>query len=212
MAVVSVAARIAERALLAGVAVSSPLASRLASYVGLLAKWTKTINLTALEVDPPSDRAIDRLIVEALVAERLVDSSARLAMDIGTGGGSPAIPLKLARPSLRMVLVESKSRKCAFLREVVRELGLDDVEVANARLESVATRSDLRASADLVTLRAVRLDEEVWSHVAALAKSGGQVLYLGTGPLAGRVPGPFVLESTTTIPSSGTAISVIRRA
>lgn len=207
-----VAVRIAERALLAGIPVSAPLAGRLAVYIGLLAKWNKTINLTALEVDPPSDRAIDRLVVEALAAERLVDPSSRLAVDVGTGGGSPAVPMKLTRPSLRMVLVESKARKCAFLREAVRELELEDVEVVNARLEFLAGRADLRAAVDLVTLRAVRLDEDLWSQIAAIVKPGGQVLFLGTGSLAAPVPAPFGLELTSPVPASGAAISVIRRA
>ncbi len=212
MRAVDVAGRIAERALLAGVVVRSPLAGRLAAYIGLLAKWNRTINLTALDVDPPSDRAIDRLIVEALVAERLVDKSAALAVDIGTGGGSPALPLKLARPSLTMVMVESRSRKCAFLREAVRELGLRGVDVANTRFELLSGRSDLRASVDLVTLRAVRLDEELWSQMKAVLKPHGQALYLGSGPLAAPIPSPFLLDSVSPIPSSQAAISVIRRA
>ena len=100
-------------------------------YFGLLAKWNTKINLTAFSLDPASDEAIDRLIVEPVLAAKHVKHTDKLAIDLGSGGGSPGFPLKIVAPWIRMVMVEAKARKCAFLREVARQLPLADVEVAN---------------------------------------------------------------------------------
>lgn len=172
-------ARVTSRAAHAHVSIDDELARQCASYLDLLARWNHTINLTGLDVDPPNDEAIDRLIVEAIVAARFFDATDRRVIDVGSGGGSPALPLKLALPRLQMVLVESKSRKAAFLREAVRHLGLDGVEVENRRLEDVAV-SPSRADADVVTIRAVRADEDLVARVAAMLGSGGRVFWFAT--------------------------------
>src|ERR1044071_5772106 len=105
---ISRAAHIAARAAHAGVPVSPELAGSLAAYVEQLARWNRKINLTALALEPATDEAIDRLIVEPLIAARRVRTHDRLAIDIGSGGGSPGIPMQLAVPALRVVLVEVK--------------------------------------------------------------------------------------------------------
>jgi 16S rRNA (guanine527-N7)-methyltransferase len=157
----------------------------LEAYLGLLGRWNHKINLTALPVDPPTDEAVDRLIIEPLVAARHVGRADRLAIDIGSGGGSPAIPLKLAVPALRMVLVEVKVRKSAFLREVIRELKLTGVEVENHRYEELLPRVDLHEAADLVTVRAVRADVRLWRGIQAFLRPGGRVFWFGSPTAAG---------------------------
>jgi 16S rRNA (guanine527-N7)-methyltransferase len=173
------AARIAERASRAGISVEQPITEQLDAYLRLLVRWNTRINLTALKVDPPTDEALDRLLVEPLVAARQVLAEDRLAIDVGSGGGSPAIPMKIAAPALRMVLVESRVRKCAFLREAVRELRLTAVEVENERLETLVARSDFRGAADLVSLRAVALSDELWGSIWPLVRHGGRVFWFG---------------------------------
>jgi hypothetical protein len=78
-----------------------------------------------------------------------------------SGGGSPAIPLKLVEPALDLTLVESKARKAALLREVVRELGLIRTSVETSRFEELASRTRAEASAGLLTIRAVRLEPKL---------------------------------------------------
>ena len=124
--------RIVRRGSKVNVFVADPLAESLASYYELLTRWNKKINLTSIE---NLDEAIDRLLLEPLVASRHVSPSAGSLMDVGSGGGSPAIPLKLALPRLRLTMVESKARKSAFLREAVRHLGLGNATVETARYE-----------------------------------------------------------------------------
>ena len=174
-----VAAAIVRRASLAGVGVSPPIAASLAAYLALLARWNRTINLTALDVSPPSDEAIDRLIVEPLAASALLRETDRSVVDIGSGGGSPAIPLKIARPDLRFVLVEMKVRKSAFLREAIRQLSLRDMEVETTRVEDFASRDAARGRFDAATLRAVRADRKLSAAIYELLSPNGRLLWFG---------------------------------
>ena len=181
MAAPDVAAHVRRRAESAGVPVSLELAESLSAYLALLARWNRKINLTGLVVDPPTDAAIDRLIVEALIAARRIRPTDRVAIDIGSGGGSPAIPMRLAAPTVAFTLVEVKARKAAFLREAVRHLGLADVTVENRAVQELASRSHLLSSVDLITIRAVRLTRELLSLMGTPLRPGGRVFYFA-GP------------------------------
>ena len=155
-------------------------AAGLARYLDVLRKWNQKSNLTAFELSPPSDAAIDRLIVEPVVASRRLLPADRLLIDIGSGGGSPAIPLRLMAPQLRVVLVEARTRKSAFLREVVRQLGLAGTDVENRRFEELAGRSELHGKADVVTMRAVRIGSDFWVNTRNMLRLSGRLLLLGT--------------------------------
>jgi 16S rRNA (guanine527-N7)-methyltransferase len=165
---------------LAGARVSPEQAAGLARYLDVLRKWNQKSNLTAFELSPPSDAAIDRLIVEPIVASRRLLPADRLLIDIGSGGGSPAIPLRLMAPQLRVVLVEARTRKSAFLREVVRQLGLEGTDVENRRFEELAGRSELQGKADVVTMRAVRIGSVFWVNTRNMLRLSGRLLLLGT--------------------------------
>lgn len=149
----------------------------LETYYHLLAQWNAKINLTALPLDPPTDETFDRLLVEPLAASKQIPTlTSGVWFDLGSGGGSPAIPLKIARPALRLIMVESKERKSAFLREAVRELALSDASVETKRFEVVAANPKHAGTADFVTVRAVRTDEELFEAAGLLLKSGGRLL------------------------------------
>jgi 16S rRNA (guanine527-N7)-methyltransferase len=146
-------------------------------YFQLLAKWNRTINLTSLPLYPPTDEAIDRLLVEPIAASRHAGSPDSI-IDLGTGGGSPAIPFWLSidvgRP--RLTMVESRSRKCAFLREAVRHHAI--AQVIEQRFEDLLSANpELRNSADIVTVRAVRLDEPTRRLIGDLLKPQGRVFH-----------------------------------
>lgn len=181
------AGRIADRASHAGLSIDPAVLKRLDTYLQLLTRWNRRINLTALKLDPPADEAIDRLLIEPLVGARHIRPEDRLVIDVGSGGGSPAIPMKIAAPAPRMVLVESRVRKCAFLREAARELELPAVEVENVRLESLASRAEYRAAADLVSLRAVAPTNELWGSIRPLVRPGGRIFWFG-GQAQGTLP------------------------
>ncbi len=191
--------RIEKRARRAGIEVSSTLAAQLATYVELLRHWNERMNLTALD---DKDAGLDRLIIEPLVAVSHVPLEGR-AIDIGSGGGSPAIPLKLAIPALSLLMVESKTRKAAFLREACRQLEIENVVVETGRYEALLSRPELHEVHDLLTLRAVRVEARVLRGLQAFVRPGGVVaLFRGGGgsdvpadlepPLAWRATYPLV--------------------
>lgn len=174
--------RLRRRARKAGVDVPPELAERLERYYDLLAKWNAKINLTAFRLDASGeDEAIDRLLIEPIAAARHVPAAAHSMIDIGSGGGSPAIPLVLAEPRLRPRLVESKTRKAVFLREALRTLDLAWAEVETSRFEELLTRPELHEAFDLVTIRAVRVEARTLLSLQAFLKAGG-CLWLFRGP------------------------------
>jgi 16S rRNA (guanine527-N7)-methyltransferase len=148
----------------------------LENYYRLLAKWNAKINLTAFRLTPEGDdAALDRLIVEPLVAARYIPESSRTLLDAGSGGGSPALPMRLATPQLHLRMVEVKTRKAVFLRESVRTLGLANSEVETARFEELLSRPELHESLDLVSIRAVRVERRTLLTLQAFLRPGGKL-------------------------------------
>jgi 16S rRNA (guanine527-N7)-methyltransferase len=190
--------RLTRRASRAGLSLQDDLVARLDTFYTLLSRWNQKINLTSL-TDP--DEAIDRLILEPLIAARYVPASAQKLMDIGSGGGSPAIPLKLALPRLDLTMVEVKARKSAFLREAIRQLGLPDTRVETARVEELLPRPELHETFHVLSLRAVRVETRVLHTVQAFLASGGSML-LFRGPSGPSAPAVIVppLEWQATYP------------
>lgn len=175
--------RLKRRAKVASVALDEPLVEKLETYYQLLTKWNAKINLTAFRLVPDGEEtAIDRLLIEPLVAARYVPENARTLLDAGSGGGSPAIPLKLASTSLHLRMVESKTRKAVFLREAVRELGLTDAVVETTRFEELLGRPELHESFDLISIRAVRVETRTLNTLQAFLRAGGKLmLFRGSG-------------------------------
>lgn len=144
-----------------------PLAGQLLDYLALLDRWNKTYNLTAIR-DP-----------REMLSKHLLDSlsmwphvrAGKLA-DLGTGPGLPGIPLALAVPGLQVTLVESISKKTRFLREVVRQLGLDNVRVLDSRAEAVAEPG----AYDQITARAMDTLAGILAVGGHLLAPGGRLL------------------------------------
>ena len=171
--------RLQKRAVRAGVFLSADVAEKLAAYYELLARWNLKINLTAIS---DIDEAIDRLLLEPVIAVRHLPSSGML-LDVGSGGGSPAIPLHLAAPQLGLTMVEVKARKSAFLREAVRALEIG-AQVETARYEELLARPELHEAFSAVSVRAVRIEARMLKTLQAfLAPTGKLILFRGpAGP------------------------------
>lgn len=181
MAPVAFRTRLTRRALRVGLFLPDDLAGQLTAYYELLDRWNRKINLTSLE---DTDQAIDRLLLEPVIAARHLPHGAGPLeiMDVGSGGGSPALPLALAGgPRVSLTMVEAKTRKSAFLREAVRHLGLSSARVENARFEELLAQPDLHERFDVLSIRAVRIEPRVLMTLQAFLKSGGIIL-LFRGP------------------------------
>ena len=191
----NLATRLLKRAERARVALELEAAEQLAAYVGMLQRWNSRINLTAL-VD--NDSGLDRLIIEPLIVARYLPKTGSL-IDIGSGGGSPALPLKILLPELSLRMVESKTRKGAFLRDAVRQLGLRNVEVEVCRYEELLSRPELHETHNALTVRAVRLERKALRNLQAFVRPGGLLGLLRGGGVSDAlrdVQPPLVWEAT----------------
>jgi 16S rRNA (guanine527-N7)-methyltransferase len=164
--------RLRRRAQKAGLALSADVSQRLGAYYELLTRWNAKINLTALNLST-GDEAVDRLLIEPLIAARSVRPADATLIDIGSGGGSPAIPLAIASPQLTVTMVEAKVRKSAFLREAVRTLGLK-AQVWTNRFEALLSDPGMHEFADILSLRAVRVDTRTLTGIQAFVRPKGR--------------------------------------
>jgi 16S rRNA (guanine527-N7)-methyltransferase len=180
----------------------------LVRYYQLLSRWNRRTNLTSLSLPDFPAATLDRLLVEPLVAASSVENLPVSWFDLGSGGGSPAIPLKVVRPALRLTMVESSSKKAAFLREAVHVVGLPDALVLDARVEALAQR--VRAgTVDIVTVRAVRIDEDLIASVTHLLAVGGRLLLFGSD--TEPAPPGFRIAEVRKLPREGGNLSVLQR-
>ena len=148
------------------------LLDQLRLYLELLTKWNARVNLTAVR-DP--EQIVTRHFGESLFAARSLfaaNNGATTLADVGSGAGFPGIPMKLWAPQLRLALIESQNKKATFLREVIRLLAIDSVDVVCTRAEQWGK------TADAVTLRAVEKFESVLLVAAGLVAPQGRLCLL----------------------------------
>ncbi len=173
----------------------------------MLARWNATINLTSLLLDGFPDATLNRLVAEPLIASKYMPSSGSVAgatwFDLGSGGGSPAIPLKLVCPTPALTMVESKERKGAFLREAVRELQLPGTDVLSERIEE-----SYAVNVEIITVRAVYGNQVLADAVGRMLSASGTVLVFASA--RPDFPG---LQVTTEVPliSPGDSLFVMTR-
>jgi 16S rRNA (guanine527-N7)-methyltransferase len=168
---------------------------RLLTYLDLLGHWNRAYNLTAVR-DPVA--TVSRHLLDSLAVAPL-ESGATLA-DLGSGAGLPGIPLAIAAPRRRVVLVDSNGKKARFLREAVRQLALPNVQVAESRVEEVT------GPFDCITARAfTSLPEMMRQGGHLLAPEGCWLAMKGRFPhdeLAGIEPA-FRIESVAALAVPG---------
>src|SRR5689334_10325320 len=108
--------------------------SAVRQYLSVLLKWNDKINLTSIR-DPLE--ILYRHFCESVFAASAVPIEGGRLADVGSGGGFPGLPLKIVRPELEVLLVESNIKKSTFLAEVARELGLSGMRVLVRRYEEL---------------------------------------------------------------------------
>jgi 16S rRNA (guanine527-N7)-methyltransferase len=152
--------------------------SQIQEYIKLLLTWNEKVNLTAIR-DPVD--ILHRHFCESMFATKVAALDQCRLADIGTGGGFPGLPLKILLPNAQVALVESSIKKAAFLAEVVRSLGLDNVNVVVGRYEELGEEI---APVDFLLARALG-DFEAFLRWAASASVGATqvILWLGTKDL-----------------------------
>lgn len=157
-----------------GVSADVPLCNEIRLYVSTLLLWNKKISLTTV-IDPVEILRFH--FGESFFAASAVPIKDGRLADVGSGGGFPGIPLRMLIPSLELTLIESNSKKCAFLSEIARKLELDNVSVLHFRMEEIPARPD---RFDFITARAVGHHRDILSWAKQnLIRKGKVVLWLG---------------------------------
>lgn len=118
-------------------------------YLSLLLEWNEKFNLTAIT---DKDQIEEKHFIDSIYLNKYVELKGKSLIDIGSGAGFPGIPLAIIEPELKVTLLESNGKKVTFLKEVVSELKLTNVQVIQGRAEELGTREKY----DIVTARAVK--------------------------------------------------------
>jgi 16S rRNA (guanine527-N7)-methyltransferase len=157
------------------ISLSEDQIAKIREYTRLLLKWNRSVGLTS--VTDPSE-IVSRHFGESIYASTLLPVENCRLVDIGTGAGFPGLALKIACPGIALTLIESNKKKCAFLTEVVRSLGLAGVQIWPDRFEQVRPETVL---ANIITSRAVGEFKQVlrWSR-NALDRRGHLMLWTGS--------------------------------
>lgn len=146
----------------------------LLGYLGLLTKWNRSYNLTAVR-DP--DVMVRRQLLDSLSILPWVEQGP--VLDVGTGAGLPGIPLAIAQSELNFSLLDTNIKKTRFVQQAVGELGLTNVEVIKTRVEQL----DRPGHYATITSRAfANLAEMVWATETLLAPSGCWLAMKGALP------------------------------
>ena len=158
-----------------GIELPEELLTQLAAYLDLLLEVNKRTNLTAIR---ERDAAWRRLIIDSLTVLPGLDNldEGATVIDVGSGGGMPGIPIAIARPDLKVTLLEATGKKAKFLQQAVDTLGLRNVNVLNERAEIVGQSPKHRQHYDAAVNRAVGRMTEVLEYCMPLLRVGGQML------------------------------------
>ena len=139
--------------------------------------WNRRINLTA--ISDPGEIAIKHFL-DAIAPSELIPDQARL-LDVGSGAGFPGIPLKIVRPGCHLTMIDSARKRVHFLRHVIRQLELVQVEVHHGRIEAFAQIPGNETQFDIVVSRAFTRAADLARMVRPLLQNGA-ALMMWKGP------------------------------
>jgi 16S rRNA (guanine527-N7)-methyltransferase len=158
--------------------------AQFALFSTLLQDWNQRINLTRIA---PED-FVTLHFLDSLLALKSVDflSGARV-IDVGTGAGFPGIPLKIARPDLKLTLLDATRKKLTFVEEAIRALDLKDCITVHARAEDAAKLQEHRSRYDFAIARAVAKLDKLAAWMLPLVKSGGSAVAMKSSDVSDEI-------------------------
>ncbi|MDP4180181.1 MAG: 16S rRNA (guanine(527)-N(7))-methyltransferase RsmG [Bacillota bacterium] len=139
-------------------------------YKDILKEWNEKINITAIEDD--KEIIVKHFIDSLSIIPYMENKNLRL-IDIGTGGGFPGIPLKIAYKNLDITLLDSLDKRIKFLSTVINELGLKNIRACHSRAEDFGLAADNREKYDIATARAVANLPVLLEYCLPFVKVGG---------------------------------------
>ena len=149
--------------------------SKFLRYLELLLEWNEKFNLTAIT---DKDEIEEKHFIDSIELIKFFDVKNKTLLDVGSGAGFPGIPLAIVEPTLKITLLESNGQRVSFLREVVNDLDLKNVDIIQGRSEELGTREKY----DIVTARAVKELNILLEITFYLVKVGGYfIAYKSSG-------------------------------
>lgn len=176
-----------------GVLLSATQLGQFERYLIELQKWNRRINLTGTTnlQELISRHVLDSLAGLAVLAD--VPPGAEVA-DLGSGAGFPGLPIKMARPDLRMTLIEPRQKRAAFLITVCALLKLERVTVVETTISLKQVPADLGHRFGCVLMRAVTEPRIATALAVPLLTAGGRVVIWVSGQQADRAGTGFVIH------------------
>jgi len=147
--------------------------------------WNKKVNMISRKDE---DHIWDRHLLHALTLLKYCDIPKRARiLDVGTGGGLPGIPIKIARPDVKMLLVDSIGKKASMTDMFAQHTMLKDITTLNARVETLAQDAHYRLAFDVIISRAVATTNTLISWISPLLKKNGYCAFLKGGDLTAEI-------------------------
>ena len=142
------------------------------NYMNFLIEWNKVMNLTAI-IEP--EDIIVKHFIDSLTIYKYINNESSI-IDVGTGAGFPGIPIKIAYPETKIVLLDSLNKRINFLNEVINKLELKDIKAIHGRAEEYGRNKEHRENFDIAVARAVAPLNILLEYLMPFVKVGGKCL------------------------------------
>ena len=154
-----------------GIQLTNQQVDQFFEYYRLRVQWTEFMNLTAIT---EMEEVMEKHFVDSLALSKAAEvGNIETLIDVGTGAGFPGIPLKIAYPHLRVVLLDSLNKRVKFLSTVIETLGLTNIQAVHGRAEDAARQKDYREQFDAAVSRAVANMASLSEYCLPFIKVGG---------------------------------------
>ena len=138
-------------------------------YMKNVLEWNTKINVTAVRDE---ENFIIKHYIDSLMISKYVEGKPRV-IDIGTGAGFPGVPIKLFNEEMKITLIDSINKKLNVIRESIKGLGLNKIDIIHSRAEDLAVKVEYREMYDIATTRAVSNLSTILEYMMPFIKVGG---------------------------------------